>query len=186
MLINAESSIDNILISEDELLTRINEVAKEVDDFYKDETEPIVLIGVLKGATYVMSDFSKRLQTDSVLDWMCLSSYGSGTKSSGVVRVVKDITIDVKGKNILIVEDILDSGLTLNWLVENLRSKGAKSVEIFTLLRKLTDNKLNSSIDLRWVGFEIPDKFVVGYGLDYAERFRTLPYIAELSEEVYS
>jgi hypoxanthine phosphoribosyltransferase len=131
-----------------------------------------------------MADLSRAVQSRVQMDWMAVSSYGSGTTSSGVVRILKDLDADVLGKDVLIVEDIIDSGLTLSWLVSNLEARGAASVEVVTLLRKPDAAKVD--VDVRWVGFEIPNEFVVGYGLDYNERYRTLPGVAVLSPSVYS
>jgi hypoxanthine phosphoribosyltransferase len=131
-----------------------------------------------------MADLSRAVQSRVQMDWMAVSSYGSGTTSSGVVRILKDLDADVLGKDVLIVEDIIDSGLTLSWLVANLEARGAASVEVVALLRKPEAAKVD--VDVRWVGFEIPNEFVVGYGLDYNERYRTLPGVAVLSPSVYS
>jgi hypoxanthine phosphoribosyltransferase len=131
-----------------------------------------------------MADLSRAVQSRVQMDWMAVSSYGSGTTSSGVVRILKDLDADVLGKDVLIVEDIIDSGLTLSWLVANLEARGAASVEVVALLRKPDAAKVD--VDVRWVGFEIPNEFVVGYGLDYNERYRTLPGVAVLSPSVYS
>jgi hypoxanthine phosphoribosyltransferase len=131
-----------------------------------------------------MADLSRAVQSRVQMDWMAVSSYGSGTTSSGVVRILKDLDADVLGKDVLIVEDIVDSGLTLSWLVANLEARGAATVEVVALLRKPDAAKVD--VDVRWVGFEIPNEFVVGYGLDYNERYRTLPGVAVLSPSVYS
>jgi hypoxanthine phosphoribosyltransferase len=131
-----------------------------------------------------MADLSRAVQSRVQMDWMAVSSYGSGTTSSGVVRILKDLDADVLGKDVLIVEDIIDSGLTLSWLVANLEARGAASVEVVALLRKPDAAKVD--VEVRWVGFEIPNEFVVGYGLDYNERYRTLPGVAVLSPSVYS
>jgi hypoxanthine phosphoribosyltransferase len=131
-----------------------------------------------------MADLSRAVQSRVQMDWMAVSSYGSGTTSSGVVRILKDLDADVLGKDVLIVEDIIDSGLTLSWLVANLEARGAASVEVVALLRKPDAAKVD--VEVRWIGFEIPNEFVVGYGLDYNERYRTLPGVAVLSPSVYS
>jgi hypoxanthine phosphoribosyltransferase len=131
----------------------------------------------------VMADLSRRMHLPIQMDWMAVSSYGSGTKSSGVVRILKDLDNDLTGRDVLIVEDIIDSGLTLSWLVANLRSRGPASVEIATLLRKPEAAKVD--VDVRYVGFDIPPEFVVGYGLDYAERYRHLPFVGTLAPHVY-
>jgi hypoxanthine phosphoribosyltransferase len=176
------SEITKVLVTEEQIKTRIAELAKEIDANY--EGKELLLVGVLKGAVMFMADMSRALQTRVQMDWMAVSSYGSGTTSSGVVRILKDLDTDVLGKNVLIVEDIVDSGLTLSWLVSNLEARGAGSVEVVTLLRKPDAAKVE--VDVRWVGFEIPNEFVVGYGLDWNERYRTLPGVAVLSPSVYS
>lgn len=176
------SEITKVLVTEEQIKNRITELAKEIDANY--EGKELLLVGVLKGAVMFMADMSRALQTRVQMDWMAVSSYGSGTTSSGVVRILKDLDTDVLGKNVLIVEDIVDSGLTLSWLVSNLEARGAGSVEVVTLLRKPDAAKVE--VDVRWVGFEIPNEFVVGYGLDWNERYRTLPGVAVLSPSVYS
>lgn len=176
------SEIEKVLVTEEQIKTRIAELAKEIDANYSGKD--LLLVGVLKGAVMFMADMSRALQTRVQMDWMAVSSYGSGTTSSGVVRILKDLDTDVLGKNVLIVEDIVDSGLTLSWLVSNLEARGAGSVEVVTLLRKPDAAKVE--VDVRWVGFEIPNEFVVGYGLDWNERYRTLPGVAVLSPSVYS
>ena len=176
------SEITKVLVTEEQIKTRIAELAKEIDANYAGKD--LLLVGVLKGAVMFMADMSRALQTRVQMDWMAVSSYGSGTTSSGVVRILKDLDTDVLGKNVLIVEDIVDSGLTLSWLVSNLEARGAGSVEVVTLLRKPDAAKVE--VDVRWVGFEIPNEFVVGYGLDWNERYRTLRGVAVLSPTVYS
>ena len=176
------SEIEKVLVTEEQLKTRVAELAKENDSHYAGKD--LLLVGVLKGAVMFMADMSRALQTRAQMDWMAVSSYGSGTTSSGVVRILKDLDTDVLGKSVLIVEDIVDSGLTLSWLVSNLEARGAASVQVVTLLRKPEAAKVE--VDVRWVGFEIPNEFVVGYGLDWNERYRTLPGVAVLSPTVYS
>ena len=176
------SDITKVLVTEEQIKTRIAELAKEIDANYAGKD--LLLVGVLKGAVMFMADISRALHTRVQNDWMAVSSYGSGTTSSCVVRILKDLDTDVLGKNVLIVEDIVDSGLTLSWLVSNLEARGAGSVEVVTLLRKPDAAKVE--VDVRWVGFEIPNEFVVGYGLDWNERYRTLPGVAVLSPTVYS
>lgn len=176
------SEIEKVLVTEEQIKTRISELAKEIDSHYAGKN--LLLVGVLKGAVMFMADISRALQTRVQMDWMAVSSYGSGTTSSGVVRILKDLDTDVLGKNVLIVEDIVDSGLTLSWLVSNLEARGASSVQVVTLLRKPEAAKVE--VDVRWVGFEIPNEFVVGFGLDWNERYRTLPGVAVLSPSVYS
>jgi hypoxanthine phosphoribosyltransferase len=176
------SEITKVLVTEEQIRSRISELAKEIDANYVGKD--LLLVGVLKGAVMFMADMSRALQSRVQMDWMAVSSYGSGTTSSGVVRILKDLDTDVLGKNVLIVEDIVDSGLTLSWLVSNLEARGAASVEVVTLLRKPDAAKVEVAV--RWVGFEIPNEFVVGYGLDWNERYRTLPGVAVLSPTVYS
>ena len=176
------SEITKVLVTEEQIKSRIAELAKEIDANYLGKD--LLLVGVLKGAGMFMADMSRALQSRVQMDWMAVSSYGSGTTSSGVVRILKDLDTDVLGKNVLIVEDIVDSGLTLSWLVSNLEARGAASVEVVTLLRKPDAAKVEVAV--RWVGFEIPNEFVVGYGLDWNERYRTLPGVAVLSPTVYS
>ena len=171
-----------VLITPEQIAARLDEMAAQIDADYAGRD--VLLVGVLKGAVYVMADLSRRLTRSVPMDWMAVSSYGSGTKSSGVVRILKDLDADLTGRHVLIVEDIIDSGLTLSWLAGNLSSRGAASVAIATLLRKPEAAKVE--VDVRYVGFDIPTEFVVGYGLDYAERFRNLPFIGTLKPEVYA
>lgn len=179
---NIASELTRVLLTEKEILSRVNELAAEVEADYKDQD--LLLVGVLKGAIVLMSDFSRAMDRQVEIEWMAVSSYGSGTKSSGVVRILKDLDADVTGRNILVIEDILDSGLTLSWLRSNLESRGAKSVEILTLLRKPEAVKVD--ITPKYVGFDIPTEFVVGYGLDYSEKYRNLRDIGVLSPHIYS
>ena len=158
------------------------ELAKEIWAEY--EGKDLLLVGVLKGAVMVMADLSRALPGTAPVDWMAVSSYGSGTKSSGVVRILKDLDTDITGKHVLIVEDIVDSGLTLSWIKANLESRSPASVEICTLLRKPDAAKVD--VDVTWVGFDIPNEFVVGYGLDYAEAYRGLRVVGTLAPHVYS
>jgi hypoxanthine phosphoribosyltransferase len=176
------SEITKVLVTEEQIKSRVSEMAKQIDSHYTGKD--LLLVGVLKGAVMFMADISRSLQTSVQMDWMAVSSYGSGTTSSGVVRILKDLDSDVLGKDVLIVEDIVDSGLTLSWLVSNLEARGASSVEVVTLLRKPEAAKVD--VEVRWVGFEIPNEFVVGYGLDWNERYRTLKSVAVLSPSVYS
>jgi hypoxanthine phosphoribosyltransferase len=176
------SEITKVLVTEEQIKSRVSEMAKQIDSYYTGKD--LLLVGVLKGAVMFMADISRSLQSSVQMDWMAVSSYGSGTTSSGVVRILKDLDSDVLGRNVLIVEDIVDSGLTLSWLVSNLEARGAASVEVVTLLRKPEAAKVD--VDVRWVGFEIPNEFVVGYGLDWNEHYRTLNCVAVLSPSVYS
>ena len=175
------TDLENVLLSEEQIATRLDELAAQIDADYAGKE--LLLVGVLKGAVMVMADLARRLHTDVTMDWMAVSSYGSGTKSSGVVRILKDLDTDLMGRDVLIVEDIVDSGLTLSWLLANLRSRDPASVEIATLLRKPDAAKVD--VDVRYVGFDIPTEFVVGYGLDYDERYRTLPFVGTLAPHVY-
>ncbi|MCK0116374.1 hypoxanthine phosphoribosyltransferase [Isoptericola sp. CG 20/1183] len=172
----------DILLTEEQLGSRLDEMAAQIDADYAGKD--LLLVGVLKGAVMVMADLSRRLHHPVSMDWMAVSSYGSGTKSSGVVRILKDLDTDLSGRNVLIAEDIIDSGLTLSWLVQNLRSRGPESVEIATMLRKPDAAKVE--VDVKYVGFDIPNEFVVGYGLDYAEKYRNLPFIGTLAPHVYA
>jgi hypoxanthine phosphoribosyltransferase len=174
--------ITKVLVTGEEIDARIKEMAAELDAKYAGKE--LLLVGVLKGAVMVMADLSRAMQIPVTMDWMAVSSYGSGTQSSGVVRILKDLDADVLGRHVLIVEDIIDSGLTLSWLVSNLKARGAASVEIAALLRKPAAAKVE--VDVMLVGFDIPNEFVVGYGLDYAERYRTLRGVAVLAPSVYS
>ncbi|EFG47470.1 hypoxanthine phosphoribosyltransferase [Brevibacterium sp. UMB10442] len=174
--------IEEILVTETQIKHRLTELAADIDRDY--EGKDLLVVGVLKGAVMVMADLARALHSHVRMDWMAVSSYGSGTKSSGVVRILKDLDTDLKDQHVLIVEDIIDSGLTLSWLLSNLKSRGAASVEICTMLRK--PEALKVDIDVRYVGFDVPNKFVVGYGLDYAEKYRNVPFVATLAPHVYS
>ncbi len=176
------TDLQSVLISEEQILARLDELAGEIAEAY--EGKEVILVGILKGAVMVMADLMRALPMTAPVDWMAVSSYGSGTKSSGVVRILKDLDVDISGKHVLIVEDIVDSGLTLSWIKSNLESRRPASVEICTLLRKPDAAKVD--VDVRWVGFDIPNEFVVGYGLDYAERFRGLRVVGTLAPHVYS
>ena len=176
-----DADIESIIISAEQIRTKTAELAAAIDADYSDR-EPL-LVGVLKGASMFMSDLARALDRPSTMEFMAVSSYGSGTTSSGVVRILKDLDRDVTGQHILVVEDIIDSGLTLSWLMKNLRSRAPASVEIVTMLRKPDAAKVQ--VPVRYVGFDIPNEFVVGYGLDYAERYRNLPYIGVLRPSVY-
>jgi hypoxanthine phosphoribosyltransferase len=176
------NDLERVLLTEEDIQRRIGELAKQIQADY-DGRAPL-LVGVLKGAVMVMADLSRALPGSVEMDWMAVSSYGSGTKSSGVVRILKDLDKDISGRDVLIVEDIVDSGLTLSWLIANLTSRGPASVEVCALLRK--PDALKVELDLRYVGFDIPNEFVVGYGLDYAERYRNLRVVGTLAPHVYS
>jgi len=168
--------IEHVLVTQEQIAQRISELATEIDADYAGRD--VLLVGVLKGAIMVMADLSRAMSSDPAVDWMAVSSYGVGTKSSGVVRILKDLDIDINDRHVLVVEDIVDSGLTLSWLLRNLNSRGAASVEVCTMLRKPESARVE--VRVKYVGFDIPAEFVVGYGLDYAERFRSLPYVGVL------
>lgn len=176
------TDIERILVTKAQIKHRLVELAADIDRDY--EGKDVLLVGVLKGAVMVMADLARALHSPLRMDWMAVSSYGSGTKSSGVVRILKDLDTDLKDQHVLIVEDIIDSGLTLSWLLANLRSRGAASVEICTMLRK--PEALKVDIDVRYVGFDVPNEFVIGYGLDYAEKYRNVPFVATLAPHVYA
>ena len=177
-----QGDLTEVLLSEADIQTRIAELCRQIESDY--EGRELLVVGVLKCAVMVMADLSRELRRHVEMDWMAVSSYGAGTQSSGVVRILKDLDTDLSGRDVLIVEDIIDSGLTLSWLRENLESRGAASVEICALLRKPEAAKVE--VDVRYVGFEIPNHFVVGYGLDYAERYRNLRAVGILAPHVYS
>lgn len=181
-LVGIENEIDRVVVTEIDLQARIKELAIRIDKDY--EGKDLILIGVLKGAVMAMADISRALQRHVEMDWMAVSSYGSGTKSSGVVRILKDLDRDITGRNVLIVEDIIDSGLTLSWLKANLESRGANNVEILSILRKPDAAKV--AVEVKYVGFEIPPDFVVGYGLDFDEKYRNLPFIGVLAKHMYT
>nr|WP_217507733.1 hypoxanthine phosphoribosyltransferase [Curtobacterium albidum] len=174
--------MSEVLFTPEQIDAKLADLAAAVDRDYAGK-DPL-LVGVLKGAVMVMADFSRHLKMQARMDWMAVSSYGSGTKSSGVVRILKDLDTDLHGRDVIIVEDIIDSGLTLSWLKQNLESRGAASVEIVALLRKPEAAKVE--VDVKYAGFEIPDAFVVGYGLDFDERYRNLRGIGVLAPHVYS
>lgn len=173
--------IKKILIEEKELQAKVAELGAKITEDYKGKD--LLIICVLKGAVIFTSDLIKRIDLPLDIDFMAISSYGANTKSSGVVRILKDLDMSIEGKHILIVEDIIDSGLTLAYMIENLKSRGPESVEICTILDKKERRTID--LDIKYTGFVVPDEFVVGYGLDYAEKYRNLPYIAVLKEEVY-
>jgi hypoxanthine phosphoribosyltransferase len=176
-----ESDIERVIVSEVDLQARIKELAAQVDADYAGRD--VLLVGVLKGAVMAMADLTRAMQRHLEMDWMAVSSYGSGTKSSGVVRILKDLDRDITGRNVLIVEDIVDSGLTLSWLKSNLESRGAANVDILAMLRKPEAAKVE--VDVKYVGFDIPTDFVVGYGLDFDEKYRNLPFIGVLAKHMY-
>ena len=174
--------LTDILVTEEEIIAKLDELAARVATDYAGKD--LLLVGVLKGAVMVMADFARALPVSVPMDWMAVSSYGASTKSSGVVQIRKDLDTDLHGKHVLIVEDVIDSGLTLSWLLENFASRGAESIEVLALLRKPEAAKVE--IDCKYVGFDIPPEFVVGYGLDFDERYRNLRDVAVLAPHVYS
>ncbi|MGI9198125.1 MAG: hypoxanthine phosphoribosyltransferase [Candidatus Nanopelagicaceae bacterium] len=176
------SDIERVVASAEQIQARIKELAAQVAADYKDRD--LLLVGVLKGAVMVMADLARAIDRHLEMDWMAVSSYGSGTKSSGVVRILKDLDRDITNREVLIVEDIVDTGLTLDWLKSNLESRGTKSVEILTMLRKPEAAKVK--VEVKYVGFDIPTDFVVGYGLDFDEKYRNLDFIGVLAKHVYS
>lgn len=174
--------LEHVLYTAEQVDERLKEVAAQIDADYAGRE--VLLVGVLNGAVMVMADLSRALKSHCTMDWMAVSSYGSGTKSSGVVRILKDLSTDIIDKDVLIVEDIVDTGLTLSYLVQNLQSRGPASVEIMTMFRK--PEAQTSDVDVKYVGFDIPNEFVVGYGLDYAGRYRNLRDVGTLATHVYS
>ena len=181
MTADVPEEISSVLISEREIAAKVTELAARVDADYAGRE--ILLVGVLKGAVMFMADFARALRTPVSMEFMAVTSYGSSTSSSGVVRILKDLDREIADKHVLVVEDVIDSGLTLSWLLRNMRSRGPASVEVVTLLRKPEAAKVN--VHVRYVGFDIASDFVVGYGLDYAERYRDLPFVGLLRPEVY-
>ena len=177
-----QNDIEKIMITEEEIQERVSELGAELTELYKDSFP--LAVGVLKGAMPFMTDLMKRFDAHVELDFMDVSSYGNATVSSGEVKILKDLNTSVEGRDVIIVEDIIDSGLTLSYLVELFKYRKAKSIRIVTLLDKPSGRKVDLKADI--VGFKVPDGFVVGYGLDYAEKYRNLPYIGILKKEVYS
>jgi hypoxanthine phosphoribosyltransferase len=173
--------LERVLYTQEEVADRIAELAGAIDRDYKGR-DPL-LVGVLNGAVMTMADLCRAMTSHCQMDWMAVSSYGAGTKSSGVVRILKDLTTDIEGRDVLIVEDIIDTGLTLSYLVQNLRTRNPASLEIMAMFRK--PEAAGSAVDVKYVGYDIPDEFVVGFGLDYAGRYRNLTDVATLKPEVY-
>jgi hypoxanthine phosphoribosyltransferase len=178
--------IASVLVTEEQIRCRTAELAHQVAADYRAEHDKgdLLLVGVLKGAVMFMTDLARALPIPVQLEFMAVASYGSATSSSGVVRILKDLDRDITGRNVLIVEDILDSGLTLSWLLRNLATRRPATLEVCTLLRK--PDAVQVDVSVRYIGFDIPQEFVVGYGLDYGERYRDLPYIGTLAPEVYA
>jgi hypoxanthine phosphoribosyltransferase len=175
-----ERAVGEILIEEDELQTRIGELGREISAEYSGRE--LLLVGVLKGAVFFMADLMRAITVPCEIDFMAISSYGASTDSSGVVRILKDLDINIEGRHVLVVEDIVDSGLTLSYLVRNLESREPASLEVCALLTK--PERRQNDVDITYVGFEIPNRFVIGYGLDFAERYRNLPYVGVLHEDL--
>lgn len=183
-LADIRDDLSEVLFTPERIQARIAELCRDIERDYAGRD--VLLVGVLKGAVMVMADLSRELHMPAEMDWMAVSSYGSGTQSSGVVRILKDLDTDIHGRDVLIVEDVIDSGLTLSWLTSNLRSREPASLEICALLRK--PDALRADVDdlpVRYVGFDIPDDFVVGYGLDFDERYRNVRGVGVLKPEVY-
>jgi hypoxanthine phosphoribosyltransferase len=176
--LDPDGLVSDVLIGADALQQRIGELAEEISRDYADRD--LLLIGVLKGAVFFLGDLMRRLTVSSECDFMAISSYGSGTESSGVVRILKDLDESIEGRNVLVVEDIVDSGLTLSYLLRTLEARGPTSLEVCALLTKPSRREVD--LACRYVGFEIPNRFVIGYGLDYDERYRSLPFVAVLDE----
>ena len=179
---HVEQELVHVLFTEQQILARLDELAADITADY--EGKDLLIVGILRGAAMVMVDLARALPRHLEMDWMAISSYGSGTKSSGVVRILKDLDTDISGRHVLIVDEIIDTGLTLSWLVNNLGTRNAASVEVCTLLRK--PEALTMPIDPKYVGWDIPNEFVVGYGLDYRQRYRNLRDIGTLAPHVYS
>jgi hypoxanthine phosphoribosyltransferase len=174
----SSEQIGEVLVQQDELAHRVRELAAQITSDYADIEGGLLLVGVLKGAMFFIADLMRSLNIPCEVDFMAVSSYGSATQSSGVVRIMKDLDMPLEGRDVLIVEDIVDSGLTLQYLVRNLKARGPKSLEVCTLLSK--PSRGSDPEECKYVGFEIPDRFVIGYGLDHQERYRNLPYVAAL------
>lgn len=174
--------LTQVLYTKEQVAERLAEVAAQIDAEY--EGKDLLLVGVLNGAVMVMADLARAMRIHCEMDWMAISSYGSGTQSSGVVRILKDLTTDIHDRHVLVVEDIIDTGLTLSYLISNLKSREPASLEIMTMFRK--PEAATNAVDVKWVGFDIPNEFVVGYGLDYAGRYRNLTDVGTLSPHIYS
>jgi len=177
-----EDQIEEILISGDQIQDKVAELGQRITEDYRGRD--LILVGVLKGAFVLMADISRHIELPMEFDFMAVSSYGAATKTSGVVRILKDLDHEIAGRNVLLIEDIVDSGLTLNYLLKNLRTRKPASLEVCALLQKTEAQQV--PLDIRYRGFAIPSVFVVGYGLDFDERFRNLPFIGTLKPEVYA
>ncbi len=178
-----DDDIAEVIVTEEQIREKIAELAKQISVDYA-EVDGLLLVGVLKGAVMFMADFARALGRPVELEFMAVSSYGSRATSSGIVRILKDLDRDISNRHVLVIEDIVDSGLTLSWLLKYLSSRGPASVEVVALFRK--PDAIKVPVPVRYVGFDIPNEFVVGYGLDYAERYRELPYVGVLRPEVYT
>lgn len=176
--------IDRIMINEEEIQTKVSEIAKRITEDYKNVKEEILLVGILKGSVVFLSDLCRKIDIPVSIDFISISSYGNSTQSTGDVRVLKDLDRNIEDKHIIIVEDIIDSGYTLEYLLASIKAKKAKSVKIATLLSKPSRRVVDVPVD--YIGFEIEDEFIVGYGIDYAEKYRNLPFIGVIKREVYS
>jgi hypoxanthine phosphoribosyltransferase len=179
---HVENNLVNVLFTEAQIQERLGQMAEQIAADY--EGKDLLMVGVLRGAVMVMADLARAMPRHLEMDWMAISSYGSGTKSSGVVRILKDLDTDITGRNVLVVDEIIDTGLTLSWLVNSLGARNPASVEIATLLRK--PEALSMPVEPKYVGWDIPNEFVVGYGLDYREQYRNLRDIGTLAPHVYS
>lgn len=178
-----EKDVKKVLIASEKIDRRVKQLAREITRDYKDcKEKPLLLVGVLKGAVFFLADLCRSISLPVEVDFMAVSSYGSTTKTSGVVRILKDLEDDIKGRHVVLVEDIIDTGLTLSYLLRNLKVRKPASLAVCALLSK--EGKQRVPIDLKYCGFSIPDEFVVGYGLDFSQRYRNLPYIATLKPEV--
>ncbi len=177
------TDLTSVVLTTEQIETRIKEIAAQIDIDYTHADRPLLMVGVLKGAVMVMADLARAVSISVELDFMAVSSYSSGAKSSGVVRIIKDLDIDLTGRDVLIVEDILDSGLTLSWLIKNLKSRNPKSIEVMTMMRK--PDAIKIEVPAKYIGFDIPNEFVVGFGLDYAEKYRNLREVGILAPHIY-
>jgi hypoxanthine phosphoribosyltransferase len=173
--------LDEILIDADSLQTRVSELADQISQDYRGKD--VLFVGVLKGAVMVMADLARAVDDSVEMDWMAVASYGGGRQSSGVVRILKDLDSDIDGRHVVLVEDIIDSGLTLSWLVRNLQSRGPASLEVLAMMRKPEAAKVD--VNVKYVGFDLDNEFVVGYGLDYREKYRNLRVVATLKPKMY-
>jgi hypoxanthine phosphoribosyltransferase len=180
--LNVHADIDQVLVSDEQIQNRLAEIGAEIDRDYRGRS--VLLVGVLKGAFVLMADLARNITIPVEFDFMAVSSYGSATQTSGVVRILKDLDLDIAGRDVIVVEDIVDSGLTLNYLMRNLRARGPATLEVMSLLSK--PDQVRVDVPVRYHGFAVPNLFVVGYGLDYDERYRNLPYVGTLKPEVYA